>query len=145
DGVEVPVFLRGEHVATYRRHDARLLLAHLARLDKFAEENARASRDAERFEDMLAAMAGRELPEGFAEAAREAGAGGEGEMVADRAEFVAWVRGDMQAAEQACRGEEELSEEELAAREAAEWAVAVIAGEDAGQEYDCWQAENHAL
>src|SRR5690606_37570872 len=138
-------FLRGEHVATYRRHDARYLLAHLARLDKFAEENARACRDAERFEDMLAAMAGQALPDGFAEAARDAGAGEEDVVVPTRAEFVTWVRGDIHDAEVGCRGEEPLSEEELAAREAREWAVVDIAGEDAGREYDCWQAENHAL
>ena len=36
-GVEEEVFYHGEVVATRRRHDARLLLAHLARLDRLAE------------------------------------------------------------------------------------------------------------
>ncbi len=38
NGVEETVFYHGEEVATRRRYDSRLLLAHLARLDKRAEE-----------------------------------------------------------------------------------------------------------
>jgi hypothetical protein len=34
DGVEEPVFYRGEQVGMRRKYDSRLLLAHLARLDK---------------------------------------------------------------------------------------------------------------
>ncbi|WP_095011787.1 hypothetical protein [Tsuneonella mangrovi] len=37
NGVEEAVYYHGEEVATRRRYDARLLLAHLARLDKLAE------------------------------------------------------------------------------------------------------------
>ncbi len=37
DGVEEAVFYRGEEIARRRRYDSRLLLAHLARLDKLAE------------------------------------------------------------------------------------------------------------
>ncbi len=48
NGVEEQVFYHGEEVATRRRYDARLLLAHLARLDKRAEVLARcAACDAE--------------------------------------------------------------------------------------------------
>ena len=37
NGVEEAVFYHGEEIATHRRYDSRLLLAHLARLDKLAE------------------------------------------------------------------------------------------------------------
>ncbi|AKH41193.1 hypothetical protein FHS61_001719 [Altererythrobacter atlanticus] len=38
NGVEEAVFYHGEEVATRRRYDTRLLLAHLARLDRMAEK-----------------------------------------------------------------------------------------------------------
>lgn len=38
NGVEEVVYYHGEEVATRRRYDARLLLAHLARLDRMAED-----------------------------------------------------------------------------------------------------------
>ena len=40
NGVEEKVFYHGEEVATRRRYDSRLLLAHLARLDRKADEGA---------------------------------------------------------------------------------------------------------
>jgi len=43
NGVEEKVFYHGEEVATRRRYDSRLLLAHLARLDRNAEEGGHAS------------------------------------------------------------------------------------------------------
>ena len=49
NGVEEVVFYHGEEVATRRRYDSRLLLAHLARLDKLAEA-AECAALAERFE-----------------------------------------------------------------------------------------------
>ncbi|MEE4155419.1 MAG: hypothetical protein V2I27_14775 [Erythrobacter sp.] len=47
NGVEEVVFYHGEEIATRRRYDARLLLAHLARLDRLVENPAalRASKD----------------------------------------------------------------------------------------------------
>ena len=66
-GVEEEVFYHGEVVATRRRYDSRLLLAHLARLDRVAaREDAGAL--AERFDDVIAA---------FADAGEEAGERGE--------------------------------------------------------------------
>ena len=65
NGVAVPVMLRGEHVGTFRKHDARYLLAHLGRLDRRIEEDGAAVLRSERFEDMLAAMAGNAAPDGF--------------------------------------------------------------------------------
>jgi hypothetical protein len=57
DGVEEEVWHRGELVGMRRRYDTRLLLAHMARLDALAG-NERASADAERFDELLALVAG---------------------------------------------------------------------------------------
>ncbi|MBY8338272.1 hypothetical protein KYN89_14580 [Alteriqipengyuania sp. NZ-12B] len=40
NGVEETIFYHGETVATRRRYDARLLLAHLARLDRLTQNPA---------------------------------------------------------------------------------------------------------
>ncbi|MFK4872257.1 hypothetical protein [Novosphingobium sp. ZW T3_23] len=59
DGVEEPVFYHGEQVAVRRRYDARLLMAHLARLDRAAEGAAGAAGDpGERFDEVLAVVGG---------------------------------------------------------------------------------------
>ncbi len=64
EGIEEEVWYRGEHVGTKRRIDARLLLAHMTRLDKLAEQADHvAARDAERFEEVLARVAEVEVPE----------------------------------------------------------------------------------
>ncbi|WP_347304255.1 hypothetical protein V5740_06505 [Croceibacterium sp. TMG7-5b_MA50] len=60
DGQEEDVWFRGEVVGTRRRYDNRLLLAHLARLDRAAEAPV-ARADAARFDEVLARVAG-ELP-----------------------------------------------------------------------------------
>lgn len=62
DGVEERVFYRGELIDTRRRYDARLLLAHIARLDKLVDESA-AAPDAARFDELLARIAGEESPD----------------------------------------------------------------------------------
>jgi hypothetical protein len=61
DGVEEEVWFHGEIHGTRTRYDGRLLLAHLARLDKAADEAA--ERDAERFDELLAVIAGENPPE----------------------------------------------------------------------------------
>ena len=66
DGVEEDVWYRGEVVGTRRRYDNRLLLAHMARLDKLAEANPEAEADAARFDELLACIAGEALPEELA-------------------------------------------------------------------------------
>ena len=74
EGVEEPIYHRGELVGTRRRYDTRLLLAHIARLDKLLEDEA-AQTDAGRFDELLARMleyrrykdAGAELSRRFAE------------------------------------------------------------------------------
>jgi hypothetical protein len=57
DGVEEPVWYRGEFVGTRRKYDARLLLAHIARLDKLVDQEATWA-DAGRFDELLACIAG---------------------------------------------------------------------------------------
>ena len=56
NGVQESVFYHGEEVATRTRYDSRLLLAHLARLDKLAEARAAAKAEAR---DAAADAAGR--------------------------------------------------------------------------------------
>lgn len=63
DGVEEEVWYRGELCGTRVRYDARLLLAHLARLDSAVDETALA--DADRFDELLAVIAGEEMPGDF--------------------------------------------------------------------------------
>lgn len=61
NGWEEAVFYHGEEVARRRRYDARLLLAHLERLDKLAEREG-AGQMVTHFDDVLEAMAqGEEL------------------------------------------------------------------------------------
>jgi hypothetical protein len=66
DGVEKPVFHRGEQVGSCRQYDTRLLLAHLARLDRAVEADDRALADAGRFDEVLALIAGERFPEELA-------------------------------------------------------------------------------
>ncbi|MDE2404144.1 MAG: hypothetical protein KGM17_05445 [Sphingomonadales bacterium] len=57
NGVEEAVFHRGEQVGTRLRHDSRLLLAHLARLDERADAPL-AVHHAARFDELLALLGG---------------------------------------------------------------------------------------
>ncbi|QTD56940.1 hypothetical protein [Parasphingorhabdus cellanae] len=56
NGIEEEVYYQGEVVGTKRRYDNRLLLAHIARLDRMAERIS-VSRGAARFDEMLDAIA----------------------------------------------------------------------------------------
>jgi hypothetical protein len=56
DGIEEKVFYHGEEIATRRRYDSRLLLAHLARLDKL-DGDADAVAFADDFDGALARFA----------------------------------------------------------------------------------------
>jgi hypothetical protein len=62
-GIEEEVWYRGELVGTRRKYDSRLLLAHMARLDKIAEDTVAAA-DAARFDELLAVIGGEPVPEG---------------------------------------------------------------------------------
>jgi hypothetical protein len=99
DGVKQPVFVRGECVATWNRHDPRYLAMLLARLDRKAEACPEAAEVAERFDELLALHAGHDAPEGFAEAAglwnedrdlRSEEPDGEMARVPTRREYAAW-------------------------------------------------------
>ncbi|HEY0959517.1 MAG TPA: hypothetical protein VGE05_09620 [Novosphingobium sp.] len=76
NGVTEPIFYRGEQVGERVRFDNRLLLAHLARLDRLADDT-RAGRHARRFDELLALVAGAAVPEGMADAPGEEGDYGE--------------------------------------------------------------------
>jgi hypothetical protein len=62
NGIEEEVWYKGELVGTRRKFESRLLLAHMARLDKLAEASTAACADAERFDELLAALAGEAVP-----------------------------------------------------------------------------------
>ena len=64
DGIEEAVWYRGEVVGHRRRYDARLLLAHMARLDAQAGSGT-ASEDAARFDELLACVGGTTPPAGL--------------------------------------------------------------------------------
>lgn len=61
EGAEEEVWYRGELKGTRRKYDSRLLLAHLARLDKALEDEA-AVKDAGRFDELLACVGGEDVP-----------------------------------------------------------------------------------
>ncbi|MCJ2178868.1 hypothetical protein [Novosphingobium album (ex Hu et al. 2023)] len=71
DGIEEAVWFRGELVGKKRRYDTRLLLAHLARLDRAAEE---AGPCEDRFDELLAMVAGERPEAHFAEEGGDADA-----------------------------------------------------------------------
>lgn len=66
DGTPEAVWFKGQQVGTKVRYDSRLLLAHLARLDKAAEETD-AGDLAERFDELLAQVAGEAPAEAMAD------------------------------------------------------------------------------
>lgn len=58
DGVEEEIWYRGEMIGTRRRYDSRLLLAHLARLDRLVDEaDAKAQEWAGNFDAVLGSIA----------------------------------------------------------------------------------------
>jgi hypothetical protein len=127
EGIREEVWHRGEKVGEKVRHDARLLLAHLGRLDARCKD-ARAQARADRFDELLALVAG----EDYAWTMRD-GADGEGTGAgiggADRDEILPATREhhSNRAASRADTGfdpDEEafetIDQDELIAREAAE-------------------------
>lgn len=61
DGIEERIYHRGELIDTRRRYDSRLLLAHIGRLDRIADDEA-VQRDVARFDELLACVAGEHVP-----------------------------------------------------------------------------------
>lgn len=78
DGVEEAVWFRGELVGKKRRYDTRLLLAHLGRLDRMAED---AGPCEDRFDELLAMVAGERPEAHFVESGAEGGAEGVADAV----------------------------------------------------------------
>ena len=120
EGVEEPIFYRGERIGSRVKFDARLLLAHLARLDKLCEQDAAAAAEAERFDAALGELA--ELPEAAVAADPASGAA---QVWPARDRFVAM------AAEQAALASRKATPDKRAADGAA-------AGAEAGREWDDW-------
>ena len=130
DGVEEEVWFRGEVVGTRIRYDNRLLLAHIARLDRLAlDESAQA--DSARFDELVACLAG---------ARPSAMLAANDDLPPDRASFAeqaATAEADRQEEEEAGGfGEDEWERERREAAERIEQART-----DAGHAWDKWQGE----
>ena len=140
EGIDEEVWHRGEHVGTRRRFDARLLLAHLARLDRLVEEaDEGTADDAARFEEVLACVAEVEVPEELALEEeplpfdRESSLDMAGDEAAKRADD-AW-QDRKAAAEGGLLGDDEYALHQL------ERADAVAAARaEAGARWDAWFA-----
>jgi hypothetical protein len=135
DGIEEEVWHRGELMGTRRRFDTRLLLAHVARLDKLVEQQAGFG-DAERFDEILGCIAGEPVP---AEFACETG-----ELPPDRHEHIAEAAA---AAERrvndkwaATHGEDDLDDETYAQFEAERDTEIERARLEAAAQWDGWKA-----
>ncbi|WP_052208584.1 hypothetical protein [Croceibacterium mercuriale] len=128
EGVEEEVWFRGELVGTRRRYDNRLLLAHIARLDRLALDET-ATADAARFDELVACLAGAQPPASLA--------GANDDLPPDRVTVT-----DRAAGQEADRQEEEAAggfgedEWERERREAAERIEQ--ARTDAGAAWDRW-------
>jgi len=133
DGIEEDVWHRGELVGTRRRYDTRLLLAHLGRLDRHSV-GLRARGDAERFDELLALVAGEEVPEGLAK---------RGELLPSGREEVVARASDAMLDALARDGDEDgegLTEEEWEEWFALGEAESKRARQDAEQRWDAWFA-----
>lgn len=148
DGTEVNIWHRGELVGHDVRHDPRLLLAHLGRLDRRLETDFAAVARAGQFDDLLAAYAGQPAPEGFAQAAEEARAL-QGKAAAPhglpptRDAYLAYARG-LAMDSLAPDDDADPAEDDFEARQAAETELAAEWGEEAAEIYDAWHADSLA-
>jgi hypothetical protein len=145
EGIEEEVWNRGEMVGTRRRFDARLLLAHIARLDKQVENaGIEAGMDAARFDAILAAIAGAEVPSELRDEHDEVALGRECavEAAADEAREAAeaaWAE-RLAAAENA--DEDGAPDDECRAVHESELEAAVAhARGEAGARWDAWFRE----
>ncbi len=139
DGVEQPVFHRGEQVGTRIQYDTRLLLAHLARLDRLMEEDSRAPEDAGRFDEILALIAGERFPEelaGMDEALPMKRAEAAGEAVADAQDRLLHEKGEPEQQGEDWSGDEEAQ----TAREDALVAAGEAARAETEAQWDGWFA-----
>ena len=133
DGVEVAIVYHGEITGYRTVHDPRLLLAHMARLDRLVEGDKAAQARAARFDELLAGYAGQPEPAGFACAVEEAGEGPA--LPPTRDQFAAWLRDEAsEDLEDAIEADDEKSLEALASVE-----------QEAGAVWDAWHADGRAL
>ncbi len=138
------IYYRGEWIGSRRRHDARLLLAHLARLDKLAECST-ALADADRFDEILAVVAGEEIPDELL-CEDDVLPASRNEHVADaasaaRLESLHSLPGEDEADDDILLDDEERRERAWATQEAQESEcedAAMEAGFVAGQQWDAW-------
>ncbi len=147
DGVEIPVFLRGEKVASWQRHDNRLLLAHLARLDAKIAGDPTMQANAARFDTMLAALAGHPALEEY-EVGADANTETESPAHPDCEAHVAHAREEALAGYRDMRNEIGavlLTEDMEHGPDASEDALAIEAECEARAEWTAWAAAGDAL
>jgi len=148
DGVEQAVFHRGEEVGSRTLYDTRLLLAHLARLDRLVEEDERALEDAGRFDEVLALIAGERFPEELAgedEALPMERAEVVGEAVADAQDRLLYAEGEPEGEDWSGEGDHAGAEAAHDAREEAVAAAGAAAGRAAQAQWDGWFARACAV
>jgi hypothetical protein len=144
DGTEEEVYYRGELVGCRRRYDTRLLLAHLARLDRRAEAPFAQARAA-RFDELLALVAGHAPPPELCGEGEDAGEDNDGAERADpllplaREAFV--DKAGWRAAEAA---REAVADDPEEGDEQAGEEVEEAAEEEESEAYREWLAEHEA-
>ena len=137
DGVEEDIWYRGELVGTRRKYDSRLLLAHMARLDRIAE-NLGENHDLDRFDEVLALVGGETPPEELVDECDEL------PLTRDMATAIAADMAEDDWREEAASltpVHDESSEEARARLEAMRWQVSNEAVAVAGARWDGWFAQ----
>jgi len=140
EGIEEEVWYRGEMVGTRRRFDARLLLAHIARLDGMAQElPPEATEDAARFDELLACIGGAQAPQHL-EVEDEPLPLDRDTAILMAEEEARDTAGELQAERRRTEGKKNsrLSNEERAAAEREIAEASARAGEEAGAQWDAW-------
>lgn len=138
EGIEEEIWYRGEFMGTKRRFDGRLLLAHLARLDRMVDELPPVTaRDVTRFDEILACIGGAQVPEHL-EAEDEP-------LPLDRESAIALAEGEAQDAVreawEECRAQKttrRLTAEECSAREDEIVDARAAARREAAAQWDTW-------
>lgn len=138
EGIEEEVWYRGEMCGTRWRFDARLLLAHLARLDQMVEELSPATADdAARFDELLACIGEAQMPEHLEIEDQP--------LPLDRASAVLMAEDEARdTARELCderdagKGRRRPTQEERFARQCEIGAAGARARREAGAQWDAW-------
>lgn len=146
EGVEEEIWYRGEVVGTRRRYDNRLLLAHVARLDRLAEGNAEANKDAARFDELLARLAGLDLPDALESHDGELPLARHDcvELAAYQAEFEVRLAAEEEAGRAADNHELPNLEEVAEAVDRQRVEARRTARQETGQAWDAWLLSAHS-